>query len=285
MTENSKIEWTDHTFNPWWGCTKTSPGCKNCYAERIAKRYGYNVWGHPSERDQITRRTMSKWNWRFPLRWNRQAERAGTTATVFCGSMCDVFEPAPGLTELRKRLWDLVEQTPHLTWLILTKRPEYIWRNIPSTWCKDMPANVWFGTSVENQDYTSRVVHLMTIKANLFLSLEPLLSPIQLTRLPMSAIHHNTSHVNALTGEVAYLGRRPALGDLTPIRWVISGGETGRGARPSWPEWHAAIQQQCAEYNVPYFLKSWGEYMYKLDWANRKIKVPIPYPRQFPNWR
>jgi protein gp37 len=127
MGANSKIAWTHHTFNPWIGCVKVSDGCVNCYAEQRAKRFGWNVWGanHP-------RRTLSKEYWRAPHRWNRDAERTGEQRLVMCGSMCDVLESSDNLDNQaalnfeRAKLWELIRQTPRLTWLLITKRTENI---------------------------------------------------------------------------------------------------------------------------------------------------------------
>ena len=124
MGAESKIEWTDHTFNPWWGCEKVSPGCAHCYADAFAKRLGHGttrpkLWGPGSER-----KVASEAMWREPIKWNRSAEKAGKRARVFCASMADVFEDRPDLLVPRARLFRLVAATPHLDWLLLTKRPE-----------------------------------------------------------------------------------------------------------------------------------------------------------------
>ncbi len=135
-----------HTFNPWWGCARVSPGCRFCYAERDARRYGHQVWGRHGPR-----RLLSEANWRLPLRWDRDAERAGVPALVFCASMADVFEDHPQVVEPRQRLWRRIEDTPHLRWLLLTKRPENVPEMVP--WATAWPEQVWLGTSVETQRY------------------------------------------------------------------------------------------------------------------------------------
>ena len=121
MGMDSKIGWTHHTFNPVWGCVKVSPGCKNCYAETLSKRFGENIWGPDSER-----RTFGDKHWNEPRRWNKRAEKEGKRQRVFCGSMCDIYEDHPTTNEALLRLFDLIEETPWLDWLLLTKRPEYI---------------------------------------------------------------------------------------------------------------------------------------------------------------
>jgi protein gp37 len=144
MGKNSKIEWTHHTFNPWWGCTKVSPACKNCYAETWARRIGADIWGRSAPR-----RFFSDQHWRAPLAWNSEAQDEGVRRRVFCASMGDVFEGRTDLNEWRVRLWQLIEDTPWLDWLLLTKRPERALDYVP--WDLEWPENVWVGTTVENQ--------------------------------------------------------------------------------------------------------------------------------------
>lgn len=158
MGQDSKIEWTHHTFNPWRGCTKVSDGCKHCYAETMSKRNPsvLGVWG-PRGRRVVAAESY----WRQPLAWNCDAEQAGERRRVFCASLADVFEgpetmPAeswPVVEAARARLWRLIEVTPWLDWLLLTKRPVNAAQNsyVPITWWERWPDNVWIGTSVENQ--------------------------------------------------------------------------------------------------------------------------------------
>src|SRR4051794_32502123 len=103
MGRNSSIEWTHHTFNPWWGCVKVSPACKHCYAEAWAKRTGFGLWGPRSDR-----RFFGDAHWREPLRWNAEAAADRTRRRVFCASMADVFEPRRELDAWRERLWKLI---------------------------------------------------------------------------------------------------------------------------------------------------------------------------------
>src|SRR5215207_5152386 len=128
MGRDSAIEWTDHTFNPWWGCTKVSPGCQHCYAERLSTRYGHDVWGPGAKR-----RTFGKDHWEQLRKWDLDASKAGRPARVFCASMADVFDEGAPKTE-QERLWKAIERTPHLRWQILTKRPERILKCIPRRW-------------------------------------------------------------------------------------------------------------------------------------------------------
>ena len=226
MGENSKIEWTTHTFNPWWGCTKVSEACKNCYAETWAKRVGQKVWGPKAER-----RTMSENHWKQPLKWNRDAENATERPRVFCASMADVFEDRPELAAPRARLFELIEYTPNLDWLLLTKRPQNVKRL--AKWQDEWPENVWLGTTVELQTRADELLpFLAEISAKVrFISAEPLLGPLDLT---------------------------PWLGST--INWVITGGESGPKARPASPKWFRDIHHQCMERSVAFHFKQWGDW-------------------------
>ncbi len=238
MGENSAIEWTDHTFNPWIGCTKVSPGCDHCYAEHLATNRLGVAWGPHAER----RRTADS-TWRQPLAWNRKAEREGQRARVFCASLADVFDnqvPA----EWRQDLWDLIARTPHLDWLLLTKRPQNIAQMLPGSWGTTYPRgweHVWLGTTVENQaEAERRIPQLVRVPAKVrFLSCEPLLGPLDLAKA------------------CRFPGRDFGA---QPLDWIIAGGESGPGARPAHPDWFRSLRDQCAEANVPFFFKRWGDY-------------------------
>lgn len=201
MGVTTAIAWTDHTFNPWWGCERVSPGCQHCYAEAFAKRTGHAVWGKTSER-----RMFGDKHWAQPLRWNAAAEAAGTSAKVFCASMADVFEDRSDVDEARWDLFELVARTTHLTWQLLTKRPQNVASMAPAEWFDAWPPNVWIGTTVEDQQRADeRIPHLADIPAAVrFLSCEPLLGPVNLI---------NGLRINA-------------------VDWLICGGESGAGHRP-----------------------------------------------------
>jgi protein gp37 len=220
--KNSNISWTDHTFNPWIGCSKVSAGCAHCYAETLMDtRYHRVEWGSGG-----TRVRTSPENWRQPVKWNSEAEARGVRYQVFCASLADVFEERGELAAWRDDLHDLIHRTPNLDWLLLTKRPEM------AAWCyaeQPIPANVWLGTSVENQAAADRRIPILSAipAAIRFLSCEPLL------------------------GEIAGI-------DLSAISWVIVGGESGAGCRPMAPEWAISLRDQCRVAKVPYFFKQWG---------------------------
>jgi protein gp37 len=179
MGQKTKITWTDHTFNPWWGCTKVSLGCDHCYAERLAVRYGFQIWG-----TEAPRRFMSEKQWLEPLKWNDKAEAEGHRRRVFCGSMCDVFEnPSSAILDTaRERLWQLIDQTPSLDWLLLTKRPENMIRIAPRDWLDGWPDHVWALATVENQEVLpNRLDALLKVPAKVRgVSIEPMLGPIDL---------------------------------------------------------------------------------------------------------
>jgi protein gp37 len=231
MGQNSSIEWTDHTFNPWWGCTKVSPGCQNCYAELWAKRTGHQVWGKDKQR-----RFFNDRHWDQPVIWNEEAAKTKTRRRVFCASMADLFERNRSLNIWRERLWSLIEATPLLDWLLLTKRPENVEQMMP--WKREWPENVWLGTTVENAEYAAmRLPLLLKYPAAIrFLSCEPLLGPIDLR--PWACARN-----------------------VYRIDWVIAGGESGPGARPMHPDWASSLLHQCQELNVPFQFKQWGHWV------------------------
>lgn len=247
MGDKTGIEWTDHTFNPWWGCAAVSPACKHCYAETLAARFGVE-WGIKAER-----KPASEKYWRKPVAWNAAAEKAGQRARVFCASMADVFEDRRDLDPYRARLFALIEATPWLDWQFLTKRPEAVMRLVPERWRDGFPHNVWMGTTVEDQRRADeRIPHLLGIPATVrFLSCEPLLGAVDFREVP---------------------GFNRVGLDLSRW-WVIAGGESGTGARPMHPNWARSLRDQCANAGVPFFFKQWGE------WAPRDPTMGDDQPR------
>lgn len=227
MGANSKIEWTTHTFNPWWGCTKVSEACKHCYAEAWAKRVGQDVWGPKPER-----RLMSDAHWKQPLKWNRDASGATERPRVFCASMADVFEDREELIPHRKRLFELIEETPNLDWLLLTKRPQNVERL--AQWRQGWPDHVWLGTTVELQSRADELLpHLAAVPAKVkFISAEPLLGRLDIQHWLDGAID-----------------------------WVITGGESGPKARPASPDWFRHLHTQCMENDVAFHFKQWGDWV------------------------
>jgi protein gp37 len=232
MGKQTAIAWTDHTFNPWWGCEKVSPGCTNCYAEAFAKRTGKATWGATSER-----RFFGEKHWREPLAWNEAARKAGERRRVFCASMADVFEARDDLVPHRRRLFDLIGATPHLDWQVLTKRPENVvgmMREIGLA----IPPNVWLGTSVEDQARADeRIPRLLAVGARLaFLSCEPLLGQVDLVLQTSGGLPVNKHGID----------------------WVIGGGESGPRSRPCDVAWLRSLRDQCKDAGVPFFCKQLG---------------------------
>ncbi|MBJ9669003.1 phage Gp37/Gp68 family protein [Burkholderia cenocepacia] len=260
MSENSKIEWTDHTFNPFIGCTKVSPGCDHCYAEQLMdKRLHKVVWGAHGERVRTSAAT-----WREPIRWNaRHAQffaAHGRRQRVFCASLADVFDNAVD-PSWREDLFALISSTPNLDWLLLTKRignvPAMV--SIISGW---LPDNVWLGATIVNQAEADRdIPKLLAVPARVrFLSMEPLLGPVDLTRVMRSSPDSDWSYCDdVLRGFRAH----KCGGHISPenaVNWVIVGGESGADARPMHPDWARDLRDQCAAAGVPFLFKQWGEW-------------------------
>jgi protein gp37 len=228
MGTNSKIEWTDHTFNPWVGCTKVSPGCDHCYAEAWSKRSGLVRWG------DNPRRKTSEAYWKGPLRWNANAlqftREHHRPQRVFCASLADVFDNQAD-TGWRKGLFALIRDCKDLDWLILTKRPQNIKKMLPPDWGDGYP-NVWLGATAEDQArFDQRWRHLRMVPAAVrFISYEPAIGPL----------------------------RMPIVGPYPD--WLISGGESGGSARPMNPQWARDVISDCKRAGVAAFHKQWGNY-------------------------
>ena len=226
------IEWCDYTFNPWVGCRKISPGCDHCYAEMLAKRFRPWVqWGGDyDDQNQQTDRY-----WEAPISWNLRQVKLGRPGLVFCGSMCDFFQgDTKCLDRTRRRLLLTVEDTPHLVWLMLTKRPAQIrrmhWR-VPMGPSAGF-GNMWFGISAENQRFADQRWDDLSVydAGRRFTSLEPLLEPVSVHGMMEKA-----------------KGTRPD--------WVIVGAESGPGRRPCKSEWVARVIVHCRELGIPVFVK------------------------------
>jgi len=257
MASNSKIEWCDHTFNPWVGCTKVSPGCDHCYAEALMdKRMHVVQWGQGRKRTRAA-------NWKLPLLWERGHGDFMTLHNrrqrVFCASLADVFDnDVP--TDWREDLFELVRCTPHLDWLLLTKRPQNITRMvrahgaIAGNATRYLPLNVWLGTTVEDQKRADiNIPALLRTRGDLgagvlFLSMEPLLGPVDLERpRPGPDLDQGGGRMIC----------QPWL-IQSGIDWVIVGGESGPNARPMHPAWAQSLRDQCQAAGVPFLFKQWG---------------------------
>lgn len=266
MADRTKIEWADATFNPWIGCTKVSPACDHCYASVSTPARALGVaWG-PGQ----PRRRTSAANWKLPMRWEREHVAFyaghGHCRRVFCASLADVFDnevPA----SWRADLFDLIRATPHLDWLLLTKRIGNAmamideaggWSGGGAAGVRGPLPNVWLGATVANQTEADRdIPKLLRTPAKVrFLSIEPILGPINFRWTP---------YAHQASGESyrAYLERRGAVNEYEALRqidWVIAGGESGPHARPAHPDWYRGLRDQCAAADVPFLFKQWGEW-------------------------
>jgi protein gp37 len=285
MAENSKIEWTDATFNPWIGCTKVSPGCDDCYAKAdFEDRKHRVIWGAGQARSRT-----SPGNWKMPLRWNRQhAEfflQHGRRQRVFCASLADVFDNEVQ-EEWRDDLWELIERCANLDFLLLTKRIGNVAKMMPAH-LASFPRNVWLGATIVNQEEADRdIPKLLATPARVrFLLMEPLLGPVNLwlptrtwetgrgpygTEAPALMCDHccNGDRCDDPThyerGRPDWRVRCPhcrGTGRGKPIDWVIVGGESGHGARPMHPNWPRSLRDQCKAAGVPFLFKQHGEYL------------------------
>jgi len=256
MAENSKIQWTENTWNPWQGCRKVSPGCKYCYMYRDREKFGQDP--------TIVKRSN-------PATFNKPLTRK-KPAMVFTCSWSDWF--IQEADEWRPEAWDIIRRTPHLTYQILTKRPERIADNLPPDWGAGYP-NVWLSVSAEDQDTFNLRVPILTeiLAAVQFLSLEPLLSKI------------NFDHFFAN-------GYLPD--PLNKINWVIVGGESGNNFgkwvyRPCKIDWIESIVYDCKDLKIPVFVKQLGTDLarrYRLSDRHGGNIEEFPLPirvRQFPN--
>lgn len=260
MAENTKIQWTDHTFNPWLGCARVSEGCQNCYAEfMMDHRYHRVRWGEDG-----TRLRTKTWN--EPPKWDRQAKADGYPHKVFCASLADVFEDREELLPWREDLFTLIDQCQNLNWLLLTKRPQNIrlfWEAIPDStgyYLQDKRENVWLGTSIANQrnadECIDKLLESRALSPVLFLSLEP---------------------------QIGFVDLKPWLQPEPLIDWVIVGGESEQGgpARPFHLEWAADMLDQCAQAEVPCFFKQSGANAYH---GKRPIKFKDAHGGNMVEW-
>ena len=250
MAENSKIEWCHHTMNFWIGCTKVGPPCDHCYAENMSNRYGWVTWGPHGERKRT-----SEANWKKPYQWAKAARGTGVRPRVFSLSLGDWLDnqvPQQWRLDMAK----VIEATPELDWLLLTKRIQNFKRLAP--W-PTPPRNVWLGITCGSQpEYDRDWPMLAAIDASVrFISYEPALGPLDLTQRP------GTPNSDVNTRAV-----HPS--------WIICGGESGSGARTMDPAWARRLRDQCADYGVAYFFK---------QMTGKKPIPPDLLVRQFPQPR
>jgi protein gp37 len=304
MAENTEISWTDATFNPWMGCTKVGPGCDHCYAENLMDTRHHKVmWGAGNPRV----RTGVK-NWNLPVRWNARPfyectgcgwrgektkkgfeicatkdcfsmEFKPARRRVFCSSLADVFDNEVDPT-WRDDLFSLIEATPNLDWLLLTKRIGNVKHQARPRWMQTKwPDNVWLGATIVNQEEADRdIPKLLAVPARVrFLSMEPLLGPVELEGHEYSLAlglgegvdwltGHTSQHSSIFGGSTAPWINRPDYDwpqdhKEPRVHWVIVGGESGHHARPLHPDWVRSLRDQCASTATPFHFKQWGEWV------------------------
>lgn len=229
MSQNTKIEWTDSTWNIVTGCKKVSPACDNCYAKKIAERFR-GVENHPFEQGFDVKLWPDRLT--LPIKWKKPKK-------VFVNSMSDLFlDSVPNV--FIEKVFNFMTVASLHTFQVLTKRPERM-----SDWTRqryqskkkernklEWPSNVWLGVSVETQDYIQRIWHLRKTPALIkFISFEPLLGEIRLSAK-----------------------------QLEGINWIIVGGESGLRARPMKKEWVDKIYEAAKEAKIPFFFKQWGTF-------------------------
>ena len=230
--ENSAISWTDHTFNPWIGCAKVSPGCLHCYAEAQARKLQAAHGTGPLWGDRANRHTTSVEYWRRPNAWSKAARKAGVSKLVFCASMADIFDDHPVAAATRPRLFELIDATRctdrsvgGLHWLLLSKRIESAAAMLAANWGEGW-SGVWLGVTIEGPEQAWRADVLRQIPAAVrFISYEPAIGP--------------------LAGAV----------DLSGIAWLIAGGESGPRRRPDSIDWFRDIRDACAAAGTKFHFK------------------------------
>lgn len=261
MGKVTGIAWTDHTFNPWIGCTEASPGCDNCYARALAARMGVE-WGEGKDR-----RLTSKSNWMQPLRWNADAAKAGVKRLVFCASLADVMDGAVP-QEWRERLWALIDATPNLIWLLLTKHPQLYDKQLPRDF---IHGNVILGATAEDQSYYDiRWPHLARAAGHrmlqTFISHEPAVGPLRPTQAGKP------------------FGRTLRGMAFVYPDWIITGGESGgaKKVRPYDFRWASMLVRWGSANGVPIFVKQMGDVPvlhYPLETAGMTTAEAVAYER------
>jgi protein gp37 len=253
---DSKIEWTNKTWNPIRGCSVVSEGCRNCYAMNFAARFAQQ--GEPYEGLAYRNESGAHWTGKVrlieehledPLRWRKPR-------MIFVNSMSDLFHEALSDHDIA-RVVSVMWAADHHAYQILTKRPDRMMRWASEYEKKLRDANrrplsgwrhVWLGVSVEDQKTADERIPLLlqTSAAVRWISAEPLLGPVDLTRY--------------FARDWTLRGHNHPTERTTGIDWIVAGGESGPKARPMHPDWARSLRDQCVAAGVPYFFKQWGEY-------------------------
>ncbi len=272
MGEITHIAWCHHTFNPWIGCNEVSPGCLHCYARQLAEARLGAQWGAQTPRNLTATST-----WQLPFRWNRMAEREGQRHRVFCSSLADVFEDRRDLDEPREWLFRMIELTPWLDWLLLTKRPQNILKLTPGRWYRGAPPGLWLGATMEDGKRTrERAPELINAARALgvrvrFASCEPLLEDIADEMRPFLGERSWFGCGMGTQHPRLHRGKGPRGSDCprdelhhhhdfgcVGINWVIVGGESGAKPRLFDVKWAQGLIADCRLTGVPLFMKQTG---------------------------
>lgn len=243
----TKIEWAEETWNPVTGCSPISEGCRNCYAERMSKRLAGRC-GYPE--DEPFRVTLHSDRLDEPLKWKKPRK-------VFVCSMGDLFHEDVPDEWIDQLVWEIGHTFQKHTFLVLTKRPERMRAWFVKAYKENLPyPNIWLGVTAENQQRADeRIPILLQIPASLrFVSIEPMLGPVDLTRI----IYDRQTVIDSLEG---LHGWPLPHAEGPKLDWVICGGETGPGARPMHPDWVRSLRDQCQAARTPFFFKSWGDWV------------------------
>lgn len=259
MAQITGISWADSTAGLWIGCVEVSPACDHCYARELAERYGWVEWGED--------RIYCKAGWTLARKFQRAAAKnggvypvLGRRRRIFVNSLSDFFDNHKSVI-WRDDAWQLMRECPDVIFMLLTKRPQNIAKMLPPDW-GDGWDNVWIGTTVEDQVRANqRIPHLLEIPAaHLFVSMEPLVGPVDLT-----AICNGWYFIDALAGYKYHDTPDDLPSVSAPCRklsWVITGGESGREARVPNIVWFVSLMQQCEDAGTSFHFKQWGEWLY-----------------------
>lgn len=280
----TKIEWADMTINPVVGCSKCSPGCDNCYAERFAARLAK----HPKTAAKYAGVVDEKGKWTGKLSgFDLSVFNSLPTIAkkVFVGSMTDMFHPCLDDSDGQDMcvMLELFEMYPQHTFMLLTKRPGKMLADIEWLIAQHghVPGNLWLGVTVCNQQEADEKIPVLldTPAAKHFVSVEPMLGPVSLSHVHVE----QSDTMDALRGvfyQSDHWNPQHAGQDMaTKLNWVICGGETGPNARPLHPDWVRHLRNQCVEAGTPFFFKGWGEWAPDCLCIKRKPCREIPRPK------
>lgn len=258
MADHTKIEWADATANFWIGCTKLSPACDNCYAERDWDHRKHRVtWGPHGDRSPVKAGAL------VCAKMQRGAAAFiaahGRRPRIFVNSLSDFADNHRSIQpEWRAAVWQAARDCPDVIFMILTKRPQNLPGYLPADWGDAYP-NVWLGTTAENQTEADRRAEELgeVPAAKRFLSMEPLLGPVNLNSL---GVRSECDHEDAIVEWDTNALNCSECEEEALLDWVIVGGESGPGARPMHPDWARSLRDQCAAAGVAFHFKQWGEW-------------------------